>query len=135
MPFSDNWGTEFTKVSPGVYELVLTRDETGREITRTFEINDVLEDDEIDRSLALVWAIKYLFNDDPPDFWRLREQYALARWKMAAYAKKILDLNTTINSLPDGPAKTLLTARRNKMIVKRNYWVEREEFLRSLVGE
>ena len=113
MPYLDRWGITVTRVSAGVYEVTL-----GVK-TVTVNVNQLLGTEAINVAAALWNAIEYLTDGDFPDLWRLRYQYAMASWKIAAY-------NEIINGLPGN--------QRVPWRAKRDVWVAEEARLKLLMG-
>jgi hypothetical protein len=114
VPYSDRWGITATKVTGGTYTVI----GPGGSPTATVPLQQVFPNELINVAGALMLAIQalYPFEGAP---WINRYLYALARWKLDAYASLI--------SGASGQTRTALTA-------KRNYWVAEEARLKAIMG-
>jgi hypothetical protein len=113
VPYSDRWGITATKVSAGVFDV---RGPDGRVVR--VAVDQTFPDDLINAASALFLAIKALY-PSLPDPWRLRYQYAFARWKLSAYGA----------SIPGVPAQ-----QRPKWQAKSDKWVAEEARLKAIMG-
>lgn len=114
MPYADRWSLVATKVSAGVF--TVTRPDTGASVT--LQPDHVLGTDALNGAAVLFRAIQHLY-PDLPDLWANRYDYAVARWKISAYA-----------AIATGQPKAI----RDALTVKSNVWVAEEVRLKTLMG-
>lgn len=130
MPYADRWGITITKQSEGVYEV----SRGGKSMTVTLQ--QIFQNEAINEGAALFQAIESLARvaeEVLPSQWQVRHDYALSRWKMAAYADLITQVQAQITAAPPAE-RPALRDERDKLISKRDVWVAEEARLKSLAG-
>jgi hypothetical protein len=100
-----------TKLGPGTFQV----SRSGQSVTITPD--QVFGDDAIDAAAALLRAIQRLFPNDQT--WRLRYEYAVARWKLVGYQALI---------------NAAAANQRAPLRAKRDRWVTEEARLKALMG-